>query len=260
LEGPDSSGFSVATDRTDVHLEAGAADNLDVKTLIETVGADRFASACDWAWATAAGCGLDGDPEALARDFPGDPSRVPHEIAEHLWFGSDADLGERLHLALDVYDRMPCYATLSYIRHFAAQFEAADLGMVWNSYRRWLEVPDDRLADPVAYSLRKDFFPSREFVAEAWRVLSTLERPRVRRLKRLLSISGPVPYQLKADLYARLMKDARWHPFILESVLKTRSDANGDVDLAAAKEALGRLGLSTEAPEFEPIREPLLER
>ena len=245
----------VATDRADLHLGAGAADNQNVRTLIETVGADRFASACDWAWSTAAGCGLENEPEEIALDIPGDPARVPHEIAEHLWFGSDTDLGECLHLALDVYDRMPCYATLSYIRHFAAQFEAADLGMVWNSYRRWLEGPDDRLADPVAYSLVKDFFPSREFVAEAWRALSTLEQPRVRRLKRLLRISGPVPYRLKAELYARLMNDPRWHPSILES-LKSRSD----IDAAEAEEILGKLCFSDDAPELDPTRERLLER
>ena len=231
-----------------------------MRTLIENIGVDRFSAACDWAWATAKGCGQENEPETGVSDIPGDPARVPHDIAERLWFASEADLGERLHLALDLYSRMPCYATLMYIRHFAPQFDAGDRGMVWDAYRRWLDDADDRLADPVAHSLATDYFPSREFAPEVWHVISTLERPRVRRLKRLLTISGPVPYHLKAALYDRLMRDARWHPLILSSLLQSRSAPNGDIDLEAARDVLGQLRLSTTSPDLESSRELLLER
>jgi hypothetical protein len=250
----------VPTDRARVHLNAQAADNVSVRKLIDTIGANRFEAACEWAWATAKGCGEDNPPETHATEIPGDPARVPHELAERIWFGSETNLGERLHVALDLYARMPCYVTLMYIRHFAAQFDGGDRGMLWDSYRRWLEVGDDRLADPVAHSLTTDYFPSLELAPEAWRALCTLEQPRVRRLKRLLQISGPVPYHLKASLYDRLMADARWHPFILTSLLHSRSSPHGHIDLAAAREVLSSLRLSVAAPELELTRERMLER
>jgi hypothetical protein len=231
-----------------------------VKSLIETVGRRRFDAACEWAWETAKGCGSVYQPEMTASHEPDDPASVPHELAEALWFGPRDDLGERLHLALDLYALMPSYVHLMYIRNVLAQLDRADRGMLWDAYRGWLDRDDDRLADPVAYSLVKDYFPHAQLVFEVWPALTALERPRVRRLKRLLPISGPVPYQLKAELYETLMVDTRWHPLILASLLHSRTSSNGHIDLPAARDLLAGLHLTDASIDLEPTRRLLIER
>lgn len=232
-----------------------------MNTLIASVGETRFRAACEWAWATAVGCGLGGDePETRAPDRADDPAGVPHELADRIWFDATSSRDERLHLALDLYALMPCYANLMYIWRAFPEFDGGERAMLWQSYRRWLEGRDSRLADPVAYSLWTDYFPSADASAEAWRALTPLARPRVRRLSRILRVSAPVAYVRKARLYEQLLPDERWHPHILQSLLFSRTEPKGDIDLVGAREVLGRLRLEAAGSDLARLRERLLER
>jgi hypothetical protein len=105
--------------------------------------------------------------------------------------------------------------------------------MLWDAYREALDSPDDRLAEPAAYSLWVDYFENPPTVEEAWREM--LHEPTDRRLERLLHASGPVPWQLKAPLFERLSRAPRWHPFIRLALDAAETDVFGQSDPKAVE-------------------------
>jgi hypothetical protein len=61
------------------------------------------------------------------------------------------------------------------------------------------------------------------------------------RLRRVLSASGPVPWQLKAPLLESLAATPGWHPAIRCAIHAAATDAFGAIDKPAARRLLGRL-------------------
>jgi hypothetical protein len=127
--------------------------------------------------------------------------------------------------------------------------------LLWREYRDLLATDDDRLADPVAYSLWVDFFEDPETVGEAWRELTLDEDER--RLTRLLSVSGPVPWSLKAPLFERLAPDRRWHEPIVRALGGVAFDVYGDIDEHSAANLLSQLDPPPDLPGLADLRRRL---
>lgn len=182
---------------------------------VARVDAARYQAACAWAWRTAAGTG----GPAAGPAWPDDLADVPHDLAD-LWDETATPLGERLELALRLYREMPCYAHLLHLAHHVETFGPGERQRFWDALRSALDSPDDRLADPVAYALWADHFEDPARVAEAWRESSRRDRdPWTRRLRRVLGVTGPVPWHLKAPVLDDLADDVSWHPAIVEALL-----------------------------------------
>ncbi|HEY3005481.1 MAG TPA: hypothetical protein VGJ44_24255 [Kribbellaceae bacterium] len=192
---------------------------MDLDRLMAHVGADRFRRACRAAWATAATTGRRRGAEV----WPDDLADVPHELSDLV----DGDL--RLGFAL--YRAMPCYANLMYLG-FSEHDDA-----FWDRIRALLDVPDDRLANPVLYWLWCGPFESPSEVTDAWTRLTAGADDR--RLARLLDVSGPVPWRLKAPLIERYA--GRRPDLALRALEAASYDIHGDVDPAAARRLLDRL-------------------
>lgn len=206
---------------------------MTVDELAAEVGVELFERACVTAWATASAAG-----RRTAPAWPEDESQVPHELSS--MYDGDVALGFAL------YRVMPCYAVLMYVG-----FEPHD-EVFWAEVRSLLDEPDDRLAVSVAYWLWCGPFEDAE-VTEAWGRL--IEAAPERRLRRLLGISGPVPWELKAPVLDRLAGRRDWDEPVLQALEGAAFDIFGRVDKPRAIDLLARLGLPAE--RTSAVREKL---
>ncbi len=217
--------------------------------VVAKVGPQRYREACERAWQTAAGIGRCGG----ARSWPGDLQAAPAEFADAWWHG-DASLGERLRMALRLYGEMPCYANTVALHGFYREFDAEQRGLLWTAYRAWLAGADDRLADPVAHSLWIDFFEDAATVDEAWREVTRRDTaPWQRRIARVLHVSGPVPWALKAPRLHELAGDPHHHHAVFRALVGSAFDHLGDLGPGAG-ELLDRLVLADDTPDLAALR------
>lgn len=221
-----------------------------MEKLVAAVGEERFARACEWAWATAAGTGRSSETDADDK-WPTDVTGVPHELEDLIWY--EGTWPERVELAFELYRAMPCYATLMYARHWFFDWDDEAMKRFWDQYRSLLSDDDDRLADPVSYSLWCNYFEDPDSVEAAWSALTSLGSISERGLQRVLEVSGPAPYELKAPLYDRLVGDRRWHPFIFRSLIASAFDVFGQIDAKEARKVLGRLSLPEATPGLDEL-------
>jgi hypothetical protein len=219
----------------------------ELRNLVEHVGEQRFKEAVEWAWATAAGTGS--QTSSRKGDWPEAVLITPHDLEELIWDDLDATWHERVALAFALYRQMLCYATLMYARHHYSEFDQPARARFWDEMRKLLGDADDRLADPIAYSLWCDYFEDGDPVEEAWHEVAMTGPTAERRVQRVLDASGPVPFELKANLYERLLPESRWHPWIFRSLLNSAFGIYGQLDAKAARQLLGRLKLPSEFRE-----------
>lgn len=148
-------------------------------------------------------------------------------------------------LGFALYRAMPCYAVLMYVG-----FEPHDVAF-WTAVRSLLDDPDDRLAAPMAYWLWCGPFEGPE-VRDAWRQVVE-GAPRLR-LRRVLSVSGPVPWELKAPLLERLCEQSEWRGPVLDALEGAAFDVLGSVEVGAALALLERLPGARAAALVERLR------
>jgi hypothetical protein len=191
---------------------------LTYEEAVELVGAERYRAACD----------------AARRDqWPKGLEMVPHELQD-LWDDRDAPLGERLDLALRVLREMPCYANTMALKWHVDELDPADRERLYAAYREALDGDDERLTDTVSYSLWVDFFEDQNTVTGAWEAMIA-SAPDVR-IARVLRISGPVPWTLKAPWFGWLGK--RWRTEIAAAIRSARAEVFGQVDERDARRFL----------------------
>jgi hypothetical protein len=129
---------------------------------------------------------------------------------------------------------MPCYANLMYPGHWGAP-------PLLGRARDLLDDPDDRPARPVRYWLwRGPFEAGGDETADAWR--ETTAEVSKRRLRRLLEVSGPVPWRLKGPLLDDRAPRHEWHSAVRAAIEGAGADCFGEIDPAAAARLLEVLG------------------
>jgi hypothetical protein len=223
--------------------------------LVAEVGAERYREACERAWASAAGTGRCGGQ----RSWAGDLQAVPPQFADAWWHGA-ASLRERLETALRLYGEMPCYANTTALHGFYGEFGEDERQLLWDAYRRWLAHDDERLADPVAHSLWVDFFEDGATVEAAWREVTRRDvSPWSRRLERVLQVSGPVPWPVKAGLLEALAGEPRLHHAVFRALAGGAFDPFGHLGPGAAA-LLERLDLPADTPDLAALRARLARR
>jgi hypothetical protein len=246
-------------------------DELSLDDLIALVGAERFERACACAF----------DPALSGSHvWPEDLAEVPHQLANRVWYPGpgevvhDGQIPERLDLALELYRRMPCYATAMYMVVFAERVAPGERRRFWAGCRSLLEEPDDRIAGALAVSLGVDYFMG-PIAEEAWSETTCLpessrRRPRVReradleaahrRVTRVLGVAGPVPWGLKEPLLERLVAELEWHTAVFRCLYASVFEIHGDIDRAAARRLFSRLRLPAPTEEWAQLAAALSAR
>lgn len=221
---------------------------MDKEQLIRSVGEEQYRAACRTAPFGTASSQL-GTPDTHVGPGIGD---LPHEIADLLWYG-DLPHHEALELLFQVYEDLPAYGHLMYLTHVYKAFTSEERTRVRDWYRKQLERKNPAFRQPVEYSLWCDFFEHPDTVEEWWRDLAHPGRGKAV-LRRLLSVSGPVPWALKRPVYEALLPAPRWHDAIFESLYASAFDVFGQIDREEAARLLGGLRI----PRDHPGREELI--
>ena len=220
--------------------------------VVRSLGEERYREACRLAWQESADrrFGRGGHPEPTAGPDLAD------EIADLLWY-SELPRSKALDHLFEVYDEMPDYGHLMVLTHVYAELSPEERSRLHRFYRGRLALEERALREPVEYSLWCDFFENPETVTEWWHALAEPGSPEPV-LRRVLPISGPVPWNLKVPVYENLLPAERWHEAIFESLVGSAFDYFGKIDRDEARRILGRLRLPADHPGLRELAEKLL--
>ncbi|MEV5645365.1 hypothetical protein AB0L67_35400 [Streptomyces flaveolus] len=191
-------------------------------------------------------------------------NQVAHSWAGEV-FAEDLDAAEQLRLAFGLLDLLDDYWVTCEIR-FAHASAAGPLpaGVLWHGYRRRLEA--DRDVEAVTYSLWVDWFEDRTTSATAFaevlgndidRVVAERSEARLRRARRVLECSGPVPWPVKERTYRTAVQLPALHPALFRALRAGFHDIYGDLEPAAALSLLDRLDLPADTPHRAELRHVL---
>jgi len=170
-----------------------------------------------------------------------------------MWWGDTAP-AHCLDMALRLYREMPCYANTMELNGAYERFGDDEKQMLWTAFREVLGSEDDRLADPLAYALWVDFFEDPTTVEESWREMTRRDGDAwERRIERVLENAGPVPWPLKEELFAQLVRDTRFHHAIFRALAGSAFEVCGQLGPSAAS-WLQRLRLSPDTPDLAALR------
>ncbi|MFF3252713.1 hypothetical protein ACFYWP_17280 [Actinacidiphila glaucinigra] len=170
-----------------------------------------------------------------------------------------------MRLAFDLLDLVDDYWVTCEIR-MADQGADGPLpaDALWAGYRRRREAERD--AGPVTYSLWVDWFEDRSTAATAFaQVLGRdLERLRdgaapalLRRGRRVLDCSGPVPWPVKEEAYEAAARLPALHGALFKTVPASFHDFHGDVRPEAALRLLSGLELAPDTRHLTELRHVL---
>lgn len=165
---------------------------------------------------------------------------------------------ERLRLLFEAYERAPDYVFLMHLGLEYASLTEAEREQIIEIYRQYLSLSDDRLTQPIEYSLWCDYFEETATVEHVWNALATPgAEPIV--LRRLLRIAGPVPWHLKVGLLRDLARSRKWHPYIYQCLLHSCHDYFGKIVPEEALRILNGLKLAPDTEHLEGLRRRLRE-
>jgi hypothetical protein len=174
------------------------------------------------------------------------PDEVAHEWTDKALGDPDLDEAGRVRVALGLLDLLDQYAVTMYLK--VTPLTAGGEALLWAAYRRRLEALES--AEPVTYSLWVDWFEDPATVDTAFAEMvvgldELTERP-LRRARRVLAVSGPVPWRLKHGLYRRAASTPVLHEALFLGLRGSLYDVYGDLDREAALGLLDGLDLPEE--------------
>lgn len=179
-----------------------------------------------------------------------------HDIGDLLLYDADISDVDRVRLMFEVYRDLPTYGLLMYGTDRLSELSQEAQDLFWDQFRELLAHPNDALADQVAYTLWCELFEDPSWVGEAWKVL-TKEPASDLLLQRVLIHSGPVPYDLKRELYERLLPDEKWHYYIYRSLLHSAFDVYGKIHRKDAGQVLEQLELADDLEHLGKLQDKL---
>ena len=176
-------------------------------------------------------------------------------IANFIWW-NDTNLDEesKLDLTLALFQIKPSYGVLMELSMNFEKLNNSQRDRIWKDYKAYLSKGNKNQKEAVEYSLWVDFFENNETVEEAWKsMIGNYENEVI--LKRLLPISGPVPFDLKEEFYKRVVKDEKWHEYILDSLVGSFFDVFGQINIEKARLILSRLKVNKDSNKYSKLQE-----
>ncbi|MET1075102.1 MAG: hypothetical protein ABWY11_20815, partial [Umezawaea sp.] len=171
---------------------------------------------------------------------------VAHEWTDKALEDPDLDVAGRVRVALGLLDLLDQYAVAMYLK--VTPLDPAAEHLLWQAFRDRLEHVDS--AEPVTYALWVDWFEDPASVETAFAEmvvgLDELTEGPLRRARRVLVVSGPVPWRLKHDLYRRAAGTPVLHEALFHGLRGSLHDVYGDLDREAALDLLAGLDLPEE--------------
>ncbi|WP_416981103.1 hypothetical protein [Streptomyces sp. T028] len=180
-------------------------------------------------------------------------------------FTEDMRAADQVRLAFGLLDLLDAYWVTCEMR-FADRGPEGPLpaDALWGGYRRRLEA--DRDAEALTYSLWVDWFEDRGTAATAFaevlgndidRVVAEPSEALLRRARRVLECSGPVPWPVKEPAYRTAVRLPALHSALFGGLRASYHDVHGDLEPAAASALLDRLELPADTEHFAELRHVL---
>lgn len=170
---------------------------------------------------------------------------------------------ERLVLWMALYAAAPSSAVLFEVELILHRLDQDAATVVWTAYRDALDHVDECIAAPACYSLWAGWLESeREYhgtteSAYAWNRMLADAEPGSLRFNRLMSISGPVRWEVKAPALDRAADDPRGREALLQALLGAAFDVLGQLDVDHARRLLARTPVLARDEHIAALRERL---
>ncbi|MFI6582653.1 hypothetical protein [Embleya sp. NPDC050493] len=225
---------------------------------------------CARKWLAAAGVTAAGDGMWLDAETPGAPmtgNELAHQWTSVAMTDPDLDGAGRLRLAFGFLDLLDDYWVTCEMG-FALQHETdpTPAAVFWAGYRARLEA--EREYEAVTYSLWVDWFEDRSTVEHAFAEVLGNDLPRLhhpsdehdrdepllRRTRRVLECSGPVPWPIKHPAYQTATRLPELHPALFKALRGSYLDLYGSLDIDAALTILRELRLPPDTPDLATLR------
>lgn len=189
----------------------------------------------------------------------------------HSWagdvFAEDVQATDQVRLAFGLLDLLDEYWVTCEIR-FANKSAEGPLpaDVLWDGYRQRLEAARD--AEALTYSLWVDWFEDRDTAATAFaevlgndidQVVAEPSEALLRRARRVLECSGPVPWPVKEPTYRTSVRLPALHPALFKGLRASYHDVYGDLEPAAALALLDQLDLPAGTQHLAELRRVLVE-
>ncbi|MEU7728525.1 hypothetical protein AB0B78_25315 [Streptomyces sp. NPDC040724] len=203
-------------------------------------------------------------------DGESEEGRLTSNEVAHRWAAAavgDDSLGmeRRLRLGFGLVDLLDEYRVTVEIGSAVQGASDPDTACtLWNGYRSRLAAP--AACEAIVYSLRVDWFEDRDTAETAFtevlgrditRLWPDAPEPLLRRARRVLESSGPVPWQVKAPVYQASARVPALHEAVFRGILHSHHDVYGDLHPVRARAVLDRLDLPEDTEHLAGLRSAL---
>ncbi|MFI8387012.1 alpha/beta fold hydrolase [Streptomyces sp. NPDC085540] len=204
-------------------------------------------------------------------DGESEDGRLTSNEVAHRWaaaaLGDDSlDIEHRLRLGFGLVDLLDEYWVTVEIGSAVQGIADPDTARVlWNGYRSRLDAPAH--CEAIVYSLWVDWFEDRDtaekvFAEVLGKDLTQLRpdssEPMLRRARRVLESSGPVPWQAKELVYRTAARVPELSEAVFRGILHSHHDVYGDLDPDQALAVLDQLRLPEDTEHLAELRSALV--
>jgi len=147
---------------------------------------------------------------------------------------------QKINLLLQLFDQDPECVILTELSIFNNEMAVSEKNVMWNYFRKQLSKGDSLHREYIERSLWIGFFEDSEIVNEAWeKLVGDYQDKNI--LKRLLTISSPIPFNLKNKLYQKVIENKEFHDYIFESLESSFFCLYGKINIQRARIILSNL-------------------
>ncbi len=166
-------------------------------------------------------------------------------------------IAEQMQLWQQLVVLLPCYATWMYAFTFYTEELSEELRPKFlQEIARILDYSSDAVASAAQYALWVDFFENSETVGLSWREISGNLRTDAGRM-RLLDVTGPVPYELKADFYAQMAENESMQDRLIHAFLCCLREVYGKANREHMRHLMGKLSSRQAHEEYGAVMKAL---
>lgn len=170
------------------------------------------------------------------------------ELSEDIIYMDEISEVERISILFELYNQIPSYTVIARILSIETLDEKDNniKNFLWNEFYNYLSFGDDFHAKNILYTLDVDYFEDERFVYDVWNYFMSKELNDTF-LKRVLPVTGSVPYHLKSELYSKLITNKENHIYIFKSLYESKFGGFpliNQIDNVEAKKVLCNLDLS----------------
>ena len=164
---------------------------------------------------------------------------------------------EKTQLWLELVCLLPCYATwMQAFDFYVNELPEIDRPTFLKQIAAMLDEASESIATAVQYCLWVDFFENAETVSLSWQVISShIQRPKGRR--RLLQVSGPVPYGLKALFYRETSLMPGMEIPLIDAFHSCLTEVYGKVDKREMLNLLETMRVTEKPPNYAIVLQAL---